>query len=196
MRRIPGFLSGFLTAALIIALCFPAFASTVRQLNANYSGIKITLDGAEIVPTDANGATVEPFTVDGTTYLPVRAIANALGLVVEWDGATQTVKLSSSPEIQGNVSLSTNEVILQNGNYVSGTDFPAGTYDIFAISGSGNVFSSNAYEGGINAMMGIEDNPTFSEYWSTEYQNVYLPEGTSLQVIGSMGTLEIKLVPS
>lgn len=94
MKRIPGFLAGFLTAALITALCFPAFASTVRQLNANYSGIKITLDGAEIVPTDANGATVEPFTVDGTTYLPVRAIANALGLNVEWDGTTQTVKLT------------------------------------------------------------------------------------------------------
>lgn len=94
MKRIPGFMSGFLTAVLIIALCLPAFASTVRQLNANYSGIKITLDGAEIIPTDANGATVEPFTVDGTTYLPVRAIANALGLAVEWDGTTQTVKLT------------------------------------------------------------------------------------------------------
>lgn len=90
-----GFVSGLAVATLVFGLGAPALAATVRQLNASYSGIKITMDGKEIVPTDASGAVVEPFAVDGTTYLPVRAVANAMGLDVTWDGQTQTVKLST-----------------------------------------------------------------------------------------------------
>lgn len=36
---------------------------------------------------------MEPFILDGTTYLPVRAVAGALGLGVGWDDATSTVTL-------------------------------------------------------------------------------------------------------
>nr|WP_277614076.1 stalk domain-containing protein [Brevibacillus borstelensis] len=32
----------------------------------------------------------------GTAYAPARELASALGLKVEWDGATKTVKLSKS----------------------------------------------------------------------------------------------------
>lgn len=93
-RQWKGFALGLITATLIFCLGTTALAATVRQLDANYSGIKITLDGLELVPKDSNGNIVEPFTVNGTTYLPVRAIADALGLGVSWDGATQTVKLT------------------------------------------------------------------------------------------------------
>jgi len=41
---------------------------------------------------DANGNYVEPFIIDGTTYLPVRGISNALNLGVGWDGENNTVK--------------------------------------------------------------------------------------------------------
>ena len=60
-----------------------------------YKDIKITLDGKEITPTDANNIPVEPFVIDGTTYLPVRGVASALGLSVGWDGSTNTVILST-----------------------------------------------------------------------------------------------------
>ena len=54
-------------------------------------------------PKDANGNTVEPFIIDGTTYLPVRAVSNALGLNVGWDDATSTVSLgegAAAPQTQ------------------------------------------------------------------------------------------------
>jgi len=89
-----GFFVGFLSAILVFCLGTPAFASTVRQLEASYSGIRIILDGVEVTPEDVNGNPVEPFAVKGTTYLPVRAVAEALGLGVSWDGATQTVVLT------------------------------------------------------------------------------------------------------
>lgn len=94
-RQWKGFISGILVTVIVLGLGASALAATARQLNATYSGIQITLDGKTITPKDANGAVVEPFAVDGTTYLPVRAVADALGLGVEWDGERNTVVLTS-----------------------------------------------------------------------------------------------------
>lgn len=58
-----------------------------------YKDIKVTLDGKAL---ELNA--VEPFIIDGTTYLPVRAISEALGLNVDWDGATGTVILTAPLE--------------------------------------------------------------------------------------------------
>lgn len=89
------FFAGMLTSFLLLGLCGTAFAAYQKQATLDYPGIRITLDGEEITPKDGAGNTVEPFTIDGTTYLPVRAVANALGLGVDWDGATKTVILTS-----------------------------------------------------------------------------------------------------
>ncbi len=60
-----------------------------------YRGIRIVLDGRLIIPKDANGTVLDAFILNGTTYLPVRALANALGCDVGWDGATSTVLIAS-----------------------------------------------------------------------------------------------------
>ena len=76
-----------------------AFAKTgFESLEAYYSNIKIYINGTEIDPKDANGNTVEPFIVDGTTYLPVRAIGEALDKEVHWDGATASVYLTDKAQ--------------------------------------------------------------------------------------------------
>ena len=58
-----------------------------------YKNIKIILNGINIEPKDVNGNIVGPFIIDGTTYLPVRAICKALGLEVNWNSETNTVEL-------------------------------------------------------------------------------------------------------
>lgn len=89
-----------LVSVMLVALGVPVLAASgyTKQASLNYNDIKITLNGAAITPKDANGNTVEPFIIDGTTYLPVRAVAEAIGLYVNWDGDTNTVKLSSTPQ--------------------------------------------------------------------------------------------------
>ncbi len=82
--------------ALVLTLVFTcaAYASVNQvQKTLHYNNIKITLDGKDITPTNS-----EPFIIDGSTYLPVRAVSEALGLDVQWDGATNTVVLSSTPK--------------------------------------------------------------------------------------------------
>ncbi len=95
-RDFRGFISGVLATVFCAGLIGTASASVGRRtMEADYQNIRITLDGKEVTPTDANGNVVEPFSVDGTTYLPVRAIGNALGLGVDWDSSTGTVVLTT-----------------------------------------------------------------------------------------------------
>ena len=78
-------------------------------------------------------------------------------------------------------------VELSNGNYVAGEDFDAGTCDLIAVSGGGNVSSSNMYSGGLNAIMGTANDG----FYEKEYKNIKLPAGTTLKISG----VTIKLVP-
>ena len=94
-------LSLILALSLVLALGTAALAGDTdytRAADITYRGISIIVNGTKIVPQDANGNPVEPFIMDGTTYLPVRAVAGALGLDVSWNGATSTVILMSGGE--------------------------------------------------------------------------------------------------
>ncbi len=92
-EKLKGLIVGILIGTLLVPTVFATVGTVTKELS--YNNIKITMDGTEVKPTDANGNYVEPFIIDGTTYLPVRGIANALDLGVEWDGKANTVKLSS-----------------------------------------------------------------------------------------------------
>ena len=95
MKKRFSFIAGMLTMALLSGAVGTAYAAYQKQATLNYPGIQIVLDGEPVTPKDAAGNAVEPFTIDGTTYLPVRAIGEALGLEVGWDGSTNTVILTS-----------------------------------------------------------------------------------------------------
>ena len=81
-KTFKGYILGFLTAAILVSGV--TYASNT---------VKIVIDGRELVPTDADGNRVDPIIIDGTTYLPVRAIANAFDKAVYWDGPNSTVYL-------------------------------------------------------------------------------------------------------
>lgn len=87
---------------LAVGLVVPVGAAVTEYVDITYRAIKIKLNGEEITPCDAAGNTVEPFIMNstGTTYLPLRAIGQALGLDVQWEPATNTVTLASGGEIK------------------------------------------------------------------------------------------------
>lgn len=90
-------LAGTAVVALLCGTAVAASTVTTKMIEANYMGIKIVVDGVEVTPKDANGKVVEPFASSGTTYLPVRAIGEALGKEVTWDGSTATVYVGDIP---------------------------------------------------------------------------------------------------
>ncbi len=86
----------------------------------------------------------------------------------------------------------TETVELGNGNFTSGEDFAPGVYDIVAVSGGGNVSSSNMFDGGLNAVMGTEDQNKMIDMYEQQYKNIDLPEGVTLTISG----VKIQLIPS
>ncbi len=96
-HRLHDIVLGMLLMALVMGLAIPALAATVKTIEANYMDIKLVVDGVPITPKDANGKEVEPFAFEGTTYLPVRAVGEALGKDVKWDGETKTVYVGEIP---------------------------------------------------------------------------------------------------
>ena len=117
-ERIKGIILGLFIAIMVASTSVAAITGTVQK-NLAYNNIKITLNEAEVKPTDAAGNYVEPFIIDGTTYLPVRAVANALNLGVAWDGANNTVKLSTPQEA---VTINETEMFNKSGIKVVAND--------------------------------------------------------------------------
>lgn len=79
-----------ITAALALSLALAPAAGL-----ADENDVRVYLDGKRLTLTDANGDIVAPVIIDGSTYLPLRAIAGALGLDVDWDAASSSVYLST-----------------------------------------------------------------------------------------------------
>lgn len=93
------FMLGVLVTVLIAESALPGLAAaTMKTAELYYNSIKVKLNGKILDLRDTKGNPVEPFVMNGTTYLPVRAIAEALGLPVSWDAETQTVVLGQDPE--------------------------------------------------------------------------------------------------
>lgn len=92
-----------LFSGIILGILFCSILSTVfaeyssKKIAVTYRDIKLFTDGTETVPRDVDGNIVEPFIYNGTTYLPVRAVGEALGRNVDWDNASSTVIISEKP---------------------------------------------------------------------------------------------------
>lgn len=61
--------------------------------------INIYINGEKFIPRDADGDEVAPVVKEGTTYLPVRAIAQAFGKKVDWDGAASSVLIKDASTV-------------------------------------------------------------------------------------------------
>ncbi len=86
--------------AMVMLFAFTAgvvAAPAVQQITANLAtDFNFTLDGKTWAPKDADGSTMYPIVYKDRTYLPVRAVGEALGIKVDWDNDTRTVILGEA----------------------------------------------------------------------------------------------------
>ncbi len=111
-----------MACAIMLSFCLGAAATgNLQEIKAflNY-GITVKLDGEEQIMHDVNGKRVYPITYEGTTYVPVRAVSNMLGIDVNWDGTTNTVLLGENPapEVQYSASGLKRGILVGN-NYTN-----------------------------------------------------------------------------
>ena len=108
-----GFGSGLILTVLVVVLGVTATATAKRSIQVE-DGIGITINGATFIPRDASGKQVSVFLYNGTTYVPVRAISEEMGLDVSFNSATRTVQLTTPEQSaiqQGGSSTSTSGYI-------------------------------------------------------------------------------------
>lgn len=87
---------GSALALLVGVMSIPALAAVGRKTAAlDYNNMSVTLNGKKLDLRDNYGNPIEPFTMNGTTYLPVASVSQALGVNVAWDDQTKTVVLTS-----------------------------------------------------------------------------------------------------
>ena len=139
-KRLQGLLVGLLIGVMLIGS--GALAKQISETaELFYHDIKIFIDGGQITPKDANGKVVEPFTMNGTTYLPVRAISNAFGKDVEWDGETQSVYIGKKDQTRPDNYLHK----IQYNDYKEENR----SSDMAIITGTITDFSQNIYNNGL-----------------------------------------------
>ncbi|MGM9550826.1 MAG: stalk domain-containing protein [Clostridia bacterium] len=112
---------------LIIANLF------VQTVFAKESNISILTDGDVYIAKDANGNNVYPILKNGTTYLPVRAMAKLVGKSVLWDGETKSVVLGKMPE---NISVDGKVNVYVDGKLLEMKDAEGKNVDAFIENGT------------------------------------------------------------
>lgn len=140
-------LQGLMAGVLIGTICAggTALAKTGKEtIEVSYQNIKIFMDGEEVDARDANGQKVEPFIYNGTTYLPVRAVGQAVGKEVAWDGVEKVVYLGAKP---GNVENWLD--VCGPYQYKAGKEYRLVNNEYFTMSGkkytNGFVLGDHAY---------------------------------------------------
>ena len=161
-RRWKDILLGAVGMALVSCMVVPVLAySGTRNETLTYNDIKVELDGTRLTLRDGDGTVVEPFIIDGTTYLPVRAIAEALGLNVTWNGQTETVSLTTG----SGTATGDNTGSTSTGDYIGEEKAKTIALDHAGVSASNATF--------IRVQLGRDDGRMEYEveFWSgnTEY---------------------------
>ncbi|MBQ8808281.1 MAG: hypothetical protein IJZ81_03115, partial [Clostridia bacterium] len=87
-----------LIITIIMVCTCAAYANGTNSIDSAVYDIQIIVDGEELIPKDVNGKIVNPFLLSGTTYLPVRAVSQALGQKVIWEAFTNTVFIGEVPQ--------------------------------------------------------------------------------------------------
>lgn len=85
-NKVLSFLSGVLATLLLFGASIPALAAS-NSFKIEGSPINVLVNGEIFQPKDVNGNDVLVFVYNGTTYAPLRALAEAYGLEVGYDGS-------------------------------------------------------------------------------------------------------------
>jgi len=138
-------------------------------------GVDVYVNDTYFVPTDVNGNEIRPFIYNGSTYLPVRAVGEAYGVEIGWDGrvlisgeANKDVKIpeTNKPKVARTdvkVDAVTDVEILVNGNKFVPKDANGNEVPVILTNGT-TYLPVRA----ISNLYGIDIN------WDSKTGNVYI----------------------
>lgn len=87
-KQLRGFVVGFIIATLLMGTAIGA--GLTKTIEVAFNSVNITVNGKKV--------NADNILYDGTTYVPLRAVAEALGKDVGWDQSTNTVSINDKVE--------------------------------------------------------------------------------------------------
>jgi len=101
-----------IASALVLTVgLFPTSSSAsvaTKNLQAKYNNIKVLYNG------NAVSTTVEPFIVNGTTYIPLRMMAGVFNKDITWDGTTYTINVKDTGNSQHAAELAARDAQIRS----------------------------------------------------------------------------------
>lgn len=88
-----------LAAVLAVSSLGSAYAAAnLEPVNAFFNrGVSFVLEGERWQPKNESGEPLTPLYYNGSNYLPIRAVAEALKVAIEYDAGTQTIYIGETP---------------------------------------------------------------------------------------------------
>lgn len=145
-----------LAVCLIVGL-FMALGMAA-QLSAKVSDLKLYVNGVQLDK--------EIVSINGSSYLPVRAIGEAAGLEVKYDGVARRIDLNTPGQVVVKPETPAEPTVVKKvykaGNYKIGTDLDAGTYKLTCSDSNGYLEVCKDSTGSFNSIVANENFTTFT----------------------------------
>ncbi len=90
-KEIKGFITGVILTVLMMNIGVFAYAIT-KTIEVAVNSINLMVDGEKV--------DIDNFIYNGTTYVPMRAVAEMLGKYVNWDDTTKTASINDNADIK------------------------------------------------------------------------------------------------
>lgn len=116
LKKIKGLFAIVIVFIISVTCCIVFAATREQSIQVVFDNIKILFNGDEIELKDAAGNEVEPFIYNGTTYVPIRAVSDALNKDVNWDSENNTVLINDPFPMMDPLPFDTNYVPLHDIN--------------------------------------------------------------------------------
>ncbi|MBR1443925.1 MAG: NPCBM/NEW2 domain-containing protein [Firmicutes bacterium] len=160
--------AGAVVGATITASVPVMARSGSDMIDIVWRDIKICVDGVQMMPRDSVGKELEPFVYNGTTYLPVRAVAEAVGKDVTWDSQSSTVYIGKSgvtKYLGQQVTAYKKDAMIKEGSAImGGTNYLNSLYMYGLRAGSNDIheayYNINGLYSSMNGMYGTIDENT------------------------------------
>lgn len=107
-----------------------------------YNNIKLYVDGSLVPSKDSEGNVIEPFLYNGTAYVSAKAISEALGKGVTWDGKTQSIYI-------GKYDTESPTILLEDMDYINFQDNTVDKGSMTSWTISDKDLTGEAYENGV-----------------------------------------------
>lgn len=96
------FVASLVACGLLSSAITVGAATGIQKIQAALNhNITFELDGSSWTPRDPDGKKLSALVYDGSTYVPLRAVSEALGAEVNWNGSAQKIIINSNGGNEG-----------------------------------------------------------------------------------------------